>query len=75
MVSADSRREAARYLKQSYQVSERGAGQLLCLSNSSFRYRYRRPGAEDLRQRLRELAVERPRYGYQRLWVLLRREG
>src|SRR5205085_2788542 len=26
-------------------------------------------------RRLRELATERPRYGYQRLWALLRREG
>ena len=72
---AASRREAARYLQQTYQVSERRAGQALCLSNSSLRYRSRRPPAEELRQRLRELAAERPRYGYQRLWVLLRREG
>lgn len=75
MVSAAARREAARYLQQSYQVSERRAGHLLSLSNSSLRYRSRRPLAEDLRQRLRELAAERPRYGYQRLCVLLRREG
>ena len=75
MVSAAARREAARYLQQSYQVSERRVGHLLLLSNSSLRYRSRRPAAEELRQRLRELAVERPRYGYQRLWALLRREG
>ena len=75
MVRAASRREAARYLQQTYQVSERRAGQALGLSNSSLRYRSRRPAAEELRRRLRELAAERPRYGYQRLWVLLRREG
>lgn len=75
MVKAASRREAARYLQQSYRVSERRAGQLLLLSNSSLRYRSRRPAAGELRQRLRELAHERPRYGYQRLWALLRREG
>jgi len=75
VVRAASRREAARYLQQTYQVSERRAGQALGLSNSSLRYRSRRPAAEELRRRLRELAAERPRYGYQRLWVLLRREG
>ena len=75
MVSAVARREAARYLQQSYQVSERRVGQLLWISNSSLRYRSRRPAAEELRQRLRELAIERPRYGYQRLCALLRREG
>ena len=75
MVTAASRREAADYLQESYQVSERRAGRLISLSNSSLRYRSRRPAAEELRQRLRELATERPRYGYQRLCVLLRREG
>ena len=74
-MTAAARREAASYLQASYQVSQRRAGRLLSLSNSSLRYRSRRPEAADLRQRLRELAVERPRYGYQRLWVLLRREG
>jgi putative transposase len=74
-VTAVSRREAARYLQRSYQVSERRAGQVLSVSNSSLRYRSRRPVTQDLRQRLQELAVERPRYGYQRLWALLRREG
>ena len=75
MVGAASRREAARYLQQTYQLSERRAGQALGIGNSSLRYRPRRPAAEELRRRLRELAAERPRYGYQRLWVLLRREG
>ena len=75
MVKAASRREAARYLQESYRVSERRVGQVLSLSNSSLRYRSRRPAAEELRQRLREMAAERPRYGYQRLWALLRREG
>jgi len=75
VVTAAARREQARYLQESYQVSERRAGRLLSLSNSSLRYRSHRPAAEELRQRLRELARERPRYGYQRLWALLRREG
>jgi putative transposase len=75
VVKAASRREAASYLQQTYQVSQRRAGQALGMSNSSLRYRSRRPAAEELRRRLRELAAERPRYGYQRLWALLRREG
>ena len=74
-MKAASRREAASYLRQTYRVSERRAGRALGISNSSLRYRSRRPAAEELRRRLRELAAERPRYGYQRLWALLRREG
>lgn len=39
---------------------------------------YRRPRADDqivLRTRIRELAHARPRFGFTRIWVLLRREG
>lgn len=39
---------------------------------------YRRPTADDqlvLRTRIRELAHSRPRFGYLRIWLLLRREG
>ena len=72
---AASRREAARHLQQTYQVSQRRAGRVVGLSNSGLRCRSRRPAAEELRRRLRELAAERPRYGYRRLWALLRREG
>lgn len=39
------------------------------------RYRSRRPRDEDIRHRLRELALRYRRYGYQRLHILLRREG
>ena len=42
---------------------------------SSQRYRSRRPPQEALRQRLRELAIERVRWGYRRLHILLQREG
>ncbi len=39
------------------------------------RYRSRRPAEIALRSRLRELANERRRFGYRRLFILLRREG
>ncbi len=39
------------------------------------RYRSRRPAETALRARLRELANERRRFGYRRLFILLRREG
>jgi putative transposase len=39
------------------------------------RYRSSRPPDTELRARLRELANERRRFGYRRLFVLLRREG
>jgi transposase InsO family protein len=39
------------------------------------RYQSRRPSDRDLRDRMRELAAERRRFGYRRLHVLMRREG
>jgi putative transposase len=62
-------------MKEVYRRSERRACWLLGLSRSSCRYQPRRREEEALRQRLRELAAERRRFGYRRLAVLLRREG
>lgn len=45
------------------------------LQRSSFYYRHRKDPQEALRLRIRDLAADRPRYGYRRLHVLLCREG
>ncbi len=74
-MKAASRREAARYLQTTYRISQHRAGLVIGISNSSLRYSSRRPPDEALRQRLRESAAERPRFGYERLTVMLRREG
>ncbi len=41
----------------------------------TYRYASKRPPDDVLRQRLKELALERRRFGYRRLHILLRREG
>ena len=56
-------------------VSERRACGYLGTARSSQRYRSLRPPQEELRQRLREFAFERVRWGYRRLLVLLLREA
>jgi putative transposase len=45
------------------------------LNRASWYYRHHRRDDTALRRRLRELAQARPRFGYLRLHVLLRREG
>jgi putative transposase len=62
-------------IRQAYGLSERRACGLVGITRWSNRYRSRRDPQQELRQRLRELAGSRPRYGYRRLTVLLRREG
>lgn len=56
-------------------LSERRACCLVDADRSMIRYRSRRPPDTGLRQRLRDLANERRRFGYRRLFILLRREG
>jgi len=59
-----------------YPMSERHACRLMDLARSTYRYRGRRAGRDqELRQRLKELATKRMRFGYRRLTALLVREG
>ena len=60
---------------ETHAISERRACRLFNLGRSSCRYRLRRVQDDKLLTRLRELATARPRFGYRRLWALLRREG
>jgi putative transposase len=74
MVGPAAQRDAVAHLKASG-LSERRACELAGADRKMVRYRSRRPPDEGLRARLRELANERRRFGYRRLFVLLRREG
>jgi putative transposase len=70
------RRAAVQRVRERFGLSERRACRLVGIGRSALRYRGRgRAGEEPLRRRLRELAAERPRFGYRRLHALLRREG
>ena len=55
-------------------LSERHACGLMGMHRGSWRYRRRQRNDAALRARLRELAGERPRFGYRRLYIFLRRE-
>jgi transposase InsO family protein len=75
MVRPAAKREAVAYLREHFQMSERRACSVLAADRKMIRYRSRRPPATELRERLRDLANERRRFGYRRLFILLRREG
>ena len=63
------------HLIQEHQFSQRRACSLAGLPTCSLRYQSRRQDDTLVRGRLKALAQERPRFGYRRLGVLLRREG
>ncbi len=65
----------ARQLVEAFRVSARRACGAVHCHRATFYYRARRQDPAPLRMRLRELAAARPRFGYRRLYVLLRREG
>lgn len=56
-------------------MSQVRACRLVGLNRSSLHYRPQRPDDSSTRERLRELAAERRRFGYRRLGWLLAREG
>jgi putative transposase len=62
-------------LVQAHGLSERRACRLADLNLSTWQYRARQHERSTLRERLKELAAERRRFGYRRLHALLRREG
>lgn len=75
MVTPSARRTVVAHIVASHGVSERRACRLLNVDRTSHRYRSRRPDDAVLRERLRALAHARRRFGYRRLFILLRRQG
>ncbi|MBY2927051.1 IS3 family transposase [Rhizobium pisi] len=75
MVGPAAKREAVTHLKAVMGLSERRACQIVSADRKTIRYRSNRPPEVDLRAKLRDLANERRRFGYRRLFILLRRDG
>lgn len=80
MVTPDVGREMATHLTTTYPVSQRRACRVVGVNRATLRYRPQRKAElmqaeKAVGSRLVELARERPRFGYRRLGVLLRREG
>ncbi len=61
--------------RTAYSVSERRVCETMCLPRSTVRYRSVADEQVSLRMRIRELARVHVSWGYQRIWVKLRREG
>lgn len=75
MTKPTARRQAVGVVRTALGWSERRVCRALGFSRSSHRYQSRRVQPRGLVERMRELAQSRPRFGYRRLHLLLRREG
>ena len=72
MVTSAVKREAVAHLKALLGLSERRACRIAGVDRKTVRYRSQRAPDTALRGRLRDLANERRRFGYRRLFVLAR---
>lgn len=75
MVTPEARREVVQYWRATTRVSERRACRLAGLNRKTYRYRAVNQKGCGVRAALVRLAGKHPRYGYERLYRLLRNEG
>lgn len=68
-------RRAVGFVQAEFKVSQRRACRILGFARSSLTYESCRKVPTALLDRLKALAAKRPRFGYRRLHILLRREG
>lgn len=73
-MTAPQRRGGVDFLK-GQGFSEREACALIGLARSSYQYETRPTEDSGLGERIRQLAYAHPRFGYRRVWALLRRAG
>lgn len=75
MVTPSIRRQIVGFVQKAMKMSERRACRTVGVSRASYRYTSTRKEPRGLVEKLRELAKERPRFGYRGLYRLLRRRG
>lgn len=75
MVRPAVRRLAVGHLRERFKCSPRRACRALGVWHATMRYRSQRKVAAELVEDLRQVAMERPRFGYRRQHVMLKRNG
>src|SRR3954452_475775 len=75
MVGPVAKRASVAHLQAVMGLSERRACRIVDADRMMIRYRSCRPPDTELRTQLRDLANERKRFGYRRLFILLRQDG
>lgn len=75
MVTPDAKRDAVAHACSEHAVSQRRACRVLAVDRSSIRYRSVKPDDSDLRDAIKTVAMERRRFGYRRIHIMLQRQG
>lgn len=74
-MTARERRQVVEKVEAAAGLSQRRAIRFTGFPSSTIRYRSVRAPQEELRERIKALAADRPRWGYRMIHALLRREG
>ena len=70
------RKKVAGYLIERYRISTRRAAQNACIARRTLYYKQKSdPEVQSLRIAINDAALKRPRFGWRRILVLVRREG
>lgn len=70
-----ARRGVVGFLQQQYRLSQRAACRLAGISRQAMAYRSKPSGDQVLRERLKALGEQYPRYGYLMLHAMLKSQG
>ncbi|MBB4807600.1 putative transposase [Chryseobacterium defluvii] len=74
-ITATQKKEMSLWLIESYQISVQHAWRCALLARSVFYYKSHSREDHLLRMRINEIAKTRVRYGFKRIYILLKREG
>lgn len=75
MVALQAKRACSKVLITEYRLSERRACQLVGANRSTVRYKGHRDSQETMKQEIKEIAMKYRRYGYRRVYLVLKRRG
>lgn len=75
MVSPKMKRALVEDLVKEHNFSQRRALKLVNLHRSVGRYVTKKPKDEEVKERIKNIALERPRFGYRRIHMILRKNG
>lgn len=73
MVAPQAKRACVEMVMQEYEISERHACQLAGAQRSMCRYRKRKADDSEILKKIKEIAYEKRRYGYRRIYMVLKR--
>jgi len=74
VVTPQAKKASSTWLMEKHKLSQRRACKLVGVQRATARYQSRKPDESELIDKIKSIAYEKRRFGYRRIYVLLRRE-